>query len=140
MRRSITSWPPRASRNAAVLLAGAIPVLVGMLGLSGCVTRATYRGVVESRDALERDGELLRNRVRLLEASNASLSNERVELISSVEDLSTEREALASSVEELRATRDELQENLALTSSQLAKREAEVAQLRDTYDESDRRN
>jgi chemotaxis protein MotB len=98
------------------------------------VTRATHRDVLESRATLEREGELLRNRVRLLEASNQSLSNERVELIASVEDLSTEREALASSVEELRATRDELQQNLAITSSQLAKREAEVAQLRDTYD------
>lgn len=134
MRRSITFWPPRANRRALVLLGGAVPVLAGMLGVSGCVTRATHRGVVESRDSLEREGELLRNRVRLLEASNESLSNERVELISSVEDLTTEREALASSVEELRATRDELQENLAVTSSQLAKREAEVAQLRDTYD------
>jgi chemotaxis protein MotB len=141
MRRSITSSPARARRSAFTPLAAAVLVLAGTLASSGCVTRTTHRGVVESRDALEREGELLRNRVRLLEASNESLSNERVELISSVEDLTTEREALASSVEELRATRDELQENLAVTSSQLAvtssqlaKREAEVAQLRDTYD------
>jgi chemotaxis protein MotB len=129
MKRSTTSWPPRASRRAVLLW-----VLAGTLVSSGCVTRATHRGVIASHDRLEREGELLRNRVRLLEASNESLSNERVELIASVEDLSTEREALASSVEELRATRDELQENLAVTSSQLAKRESEVAQLRDTYD------
>jgi chemotaxis protein MotB len=109
-------------------------VVASALVSAGCVTRSTHRDVLESHDELEREGELLRNRVRLLEASNESLSNERVELIASVEDLSTEREALASSVEELRVTRDELQQNLALTSSQLAKREAEVAQLRDTYD------
>ena len=37
-------------------------------------------------------------------------------------------------MEELRARRDELQESLALTASQLEKRNAEVRQLRDTYD------
>jgi chemotaxis protein MotB len=37
-------------------------------------------------------------------------------------------------VEELRAKRDVLQENLALTSTQLAQRNAEVQQLRHTYD------
>ncbi|MEN8161373.1 MAG: OmpA family protein [Myxococcota bacterium] len=102
--------------------------------LPACVWRGTHRAVVDERDGLAQDVKLLQNRVRLLEASNESLSNERVGLISEVEDLSTEREALASSVEELRATQDELQQNLAVTSTRLAKREAEVAQLRDTYD------
>jgi chemotaxis protein MotB len=37
-------------------------------------------------------------------------------------------------VEELRAVKDRLEENLALTSSQLAERTAEVQQLRSTYD------
>jgi chemotaxis protein MotB len=119
MRRSITSWPRRrADARAAVLLAA--------LAL-GCVTRGTHDRVVEERDTLQ-------ERVRLLEASNESLSNERVKLISEVEDLGKERESLSVSVEELRATRDQLQENLASTSSQLAARTAEVEQLRHTYD------
>jgi len=108
---------------------------IGALLLSaGCVTRGVHEGVLEERDALRSETNLLRDRVRLLEASNESLSNERVELISEVEDLGTEREKLAASVEELRVTRDELQQSLAMTSSQLAARNAEVQQLRETYD------
>ena len=118
MKRSTTSWRLRRAELAVVTLA--------WLAL-GCVTRGTHDEVVSERDALQ-------ERVRLLEASNESLSNERVKLISEVEDLATEREQLAASVEELRATRDQLQENLALTESQLAQRTAEVQQLRSTYD------
>src|SRR5512145_1757966 len=116
MRRSSTSWPRRSAELG----------LFAALAL-GCVTRGAHERVVSERDALQ-------ERVRLLEASNESLSNERVKLISEVEDLATEREQLAASVEELRATRDQLQENLALTASQLAQRTAEVEQLRSTYD------
>jgi len=116
MRRSSTSWPRRSAELA----------LLAALAL-GCVTRGTHDRVVGERDALQ-------ERVRLLEASNESLSNERVKLISEIDDLGSEREDLAASVEELRATRDQLQENLALTESQLAARTTEVHQLRDTYD------
>jgi chemotaxis protein MotB len=118
MKRSTTSWRPRSAELAAAALAA--------LAL-GCVTRGTHDQVVTERDTLQ-------ERVRLLEASNESLSNERVKLISEIEDLGSEREQLAASVEELRATRDQLQENLALTESQLAQRTAEVQQLRSTYD------
>jgi chemotaxis protein MotB len=129
MRPSRTSWRPRgASAPAALALVGAL------LACGGCVTRGVHRGVVEERDALQNEVALLENRVRLLEASNESLSNERVTLIADVEDLGTEREKLAASVEELRAARDQLEQNLALTSSQLAARNAEVQQLRETYD------
>ena len=78
MRRSITYWLLRraSSRGLASLLA------------LGCVTRGTHDQVVGERDALQ-------ERVRLLEASNESLSNERVKLISEVEDLGSEREQLA---------------------------------------------
>jgi chemotaxis protein MotB len=98
------------------------------------VTSGTHEAVVAERDGLRSEVALLKNRVRLLEASNESLSNERVKLVSEVEDLGTEREQLAASVEELRVKRDELEENLTLTSSQLAARNSEVAQLRETYD------
>jgi chemotaxis protein MotB len=101
---------------------------------AGCVTSSRHETVVAERDAFQRESALLRERVRLLEASNESLSNERAQLINEVEDLGSERNELAASVEELRATRDELQQNLELTSSQLAARTAEVQQLRDTYD------
>src|SRR5262245_48725589 len=116
MRRSTTSWLRHSAPLA--LLAG--------LAL-GCVTRGTYEKAASERDALQ-------ERVRLLEASNESLSNERVKLISEVEDLSTEREELAAGVEELQAKRDELQENLNVTSTQLEQRNREVQQLRSTYD------
>jgi chemotaxis protein MotB len=118
MRRSTTFWlPHRASFSLA---------LASLLAV-GCVTRDTHSQVVDERDALQ-------ERARLLEASNESLSNERVKLISEVEDLGSERERLAESVEELRAKRDELEQNLTLTTSQLEQRNAEVRQLRDTYD------
>jgi chemotaxis protein MotB len=101
---------------------------------AGCVTSGTHDAVVAERDGLQNEVALLKNRVRLLEASNESLSNERVKLISEVEDLGSEREQLAASVEELRVKRDELEQNLTLTSTQLAARNSEVQQLRDTYD------
>jgi len=129
MRRSRTSWGRlRASGSAALALLGVL------LPSAGCVTRGVHQGVVEERDTLQHEVELLRNRARLLEASNESLSNERVKLIADVEDLGSEREKLATSVEELRVAKDELEQSLALTSSQLAARNAEVQQLRDTYD------
>jgi chemotaxis protein MotB len=118
MKRSVTSWRPRARELACV---------VGALLALGCVGLGTHQRVVSERDALQ-------ERVRLLEASNESLSNERVKLISEIEDLGNEREQLAGSVEELRTARDKLQQDLALTSSQLAARTAEVQQLRSTYD------
>src|SRR5262245_13003187 len=122
MRPSVTSWlRARASGAAALALLAALPLT------GGCVTRATYDQAVTERDALAQ-------RVRLLEASNESLSNERTQLIGDVEDLRGEHEKLTASVEELRTARDELQKNLSLTSSQLAARTAEVGQLRQTYD------
>lgn len=123
MRPSTTSWPLR--RADARVRAGTLALLAAFA--FGCVMRGTHDRVVEERDTLQ-------ERVRLLEASNESLSNERVKLISEVDDLGKERESLSASVEELRATRDQLQENLASTSSQLAARNAEVQQLRQTYD------
>jgi chemotaxis protein MotB len=116
MKRSLTSWllPPTELAVASLLALG-------------CVTSGTHDLVVGERDELQ-------ERVRLLEASNESLSNERVKLISEVEDLATEREQLAASVEELQAKQDELQESLTLTTGQLDKRNAEVQQLRSTYD------
>jgi chemotaxis protein MotB len=126
MKRWITSSRRPSGLGATLLLA--------LLAAPGCVWPGVHGAVVDERDVLAQEVKLLQNRIRLLEASNESLSNERVELISELEDLSTERESLASSVEELRATRDELQESLHITSAQLEKREAEVAQLRHTYD------
>src|SRR5512145_2300892 len=116
MRRSSTSWPRRSAELG----------LFAALAL-GCVTRGAHERVVEERDALQ-------ERVRLLEASNESLSNERVKLIGEIEDLGSERESLAKGVEELRAARDRLQEELASTSTQLAARTSEVQELRSTYD------
>jgi chemotaxis protein MotB len=129
MRPLRTSWRPRGASGPA-----ALALLLALAVSAGCVTRGVHEGVVGERDALQSEVELLKNRVRLLEASNESLSNERVKLIADVEDLGSERETLAASVEELRVARDQLEQNLALTSSQLAKRNAEVQQLRDTYD------
>jgi chemotaxis protein MotB len=120
MKRSRTSWPRPRPRlewllGASLLLAPA------------CVGLGSHQEVVRERDGLQ-------ERVRLLEASNESLSNERVKLISEIEDLSREREELSGSVAELRTARDELAKSLAMTESQLARRTAEVTQLRDTYD------
>jgi chemotaxis protein MotB len=117
----------RALGRSAGAVAARLTLLGALLLAGGCVTRGTHDLVVGERDALQ-------ERVRLLEASNESLSNERVKLIGEVEDLGSEREKLAASVEELRATQGELQQNLALTASQLAERTAEVEQLRSTYD------
>lgn len=119
-------WSKSSARRSEAARAAAVSLALAGLG-AGCVAPGTHAEVKAERDALQ-------ERVRLLEASNESLSNERVKLISEVEDLSVEREQLSASVEELRAARDELQQSLTTTAGQLEKRTAEVQQLRSTYD------
>ncbi|MDX1649075.1 MAG: OmpA family protein [Myxococcota bacterium] len=101
---------------------------------TGCVTRGTHREVVAERDAARAEAARLAERLQLLEASNESLSAERVELIGAVEDLRQAREALAEELEALRAEREALEESLARRERELAAQRSEVSELRGTYD------
>lgn len=129
--RSSWTMPPealRAGRRSGVLLALAAALL------AGCVTRGTHEEVVAARDAAEARARDLAERVELLEASNESLSAERVELIASIEDLRQEREGLDDRVAELRAESEALEASLAEREQELARRREEVSSLRGTYD------
>ncbi len=101
---------------------------------AGCVTRGTYREVVEERDQLRSQKQALDQRVELLEASNQSLGTERVQLIEQMEDLRQERAELDRNVRRLRKTEADLSENLRAREEALASREAEIAELRGTYE------
>lgn len=91
------------------------------------MTSDTHEAVVAERDRLAAELDEARERVRRLEASKESLSNERVELIDSLEDLREARTDLESRVEALEARRGELAERLE-------SRSQELGRLRETYD------
>jgi chemotaxis protein MotB len=101
---------------------------------SACVSRGAHTEVVDERDQLAGDLKLAQRRVSQLEASSASLDQERVALADEVEDLRIAREALESSVSELESRSTRLAEDLEVTASQLAVSTAEVSELRGTYD------
>ena len=105
-----------------------VAVCAAVLALgTGCVGLGTYTEVTTERDALA-------ERVRLLEASTESLSNERVELLEGIEDLRVERTVLSRGVETLTVQSEELSKNLSAREAELAVQNTEVARLRGTYD------
>lgn len=123
MRRSSTRWRP----------SGIALSLCGLLLAAGCVTRGTYREVVDQRDALQADKGRLQERVKLLEASTKSLDAERVSLIDQMEDLRQQREDLEINVVKLRKTEAELKATLDQQEAELASRGDEIDRLRSTY-------
>lgn len=129
--RSCCRRPERAWRGLPAALA---LLVLAAPALPGCVTRGTHREVVAERDAAQAEAARLAERLRLLEASNESLSAERVELIDAVEDLRQAREALETELEALGAERAALEESLARREEELAAQRSEVSALRGTYD------
>jgi chemotaxis protein MotB len=121
---------PLRGRSAAAALLG----LALAVATAGCVTRGTHGEVVAERDTARAEAARLGERLRLVEASNESLSAERVELIDAIEDLRQERQALGGEVETLRETRAELEASLARHERELAAQEDAVSELRGTYD------
>ncbi len=109
------------TRAAAVLL-----VLLAM----GCVTRGTHREVVVERDTLAEERDRLAERVRLLEASNTSLSAERIRLLDELEDLRQEQGQLESSVKALRREQVALEQSLKEREATLS----ELSRLKSTYE------
>lgn len=121
----------------------ALALLVGALAAanSGCVMRGTHALVVEERDGLVTRTKEMSERMTLLEASNESLSGERVQLIEEIEELRIAREALESDraelteqVAELTARRDQLEMDLAQRDQLVESEQREVVKLRSTYD------
>lgn len=100
----------------------------------GCVTRGTHQEVVAERDRLAEESRRLAERVKLLEASNQSLSAERVQLLEEVEDLRQERSELDRSITRLRQVKDELEASLAARERELAARTREIERLQGTYE------
>jgi chemotaxis protein MotB len=137
-------WSTSSSRRGREQVAGAARsmrrgaalagTLVVALVLGGCVSWGAHRELLGERDHLETEGKRLAERVRLLEASNESLSNERVALIQQVEDLREARLALEAGIAELEEVRSELETSLERRERELAARQQEVTSLRDTYD------
>jgi chemotaxis protein MotB len=100
----------------------------------GCVGLGSHREVVAERDRLADEKAQLAERVRLLEASNASLSAERVRLLEETEDLREQHAALEEGVADLQRRHDALSESLTAREAELASRSEEVARLRGTYE------
>lgn len=94
--------------------------------LLGCVGLGTHQEVVEERD------DLLQ-RVELLEASNQSLSSERLRLLDEFEDVRVEREELDTEVRQQRKEGARLAKSLSAREAELARQNAEVARLSGTY-------
>jgi chemotaxis protein MotB len=115
---------PEVRPESAMRVALCATVLV--LG-SGCVGLGTYTEATAERDVLV-------ERVRLLEASTESLSNERVDLLEGLEDLREERTVLSRGVKTLTVKSEKLSKNLSAREAELAKQNTEVSRLRGTYD------
>jgi chemotaxis protein MotB len=107
----------------------ALALLLALLA-AGCVTRGTHRDVVSERDRLTEANQRLSERVRLLEASNVSLSSERIALLEELEDLRQEQASLDKRVRELRRTRSVLEASLRQREEQVA----ELERLHGTYE------
>ncbi len=119
-----------------------LPALLSLLYGSACVMPGTHKAVVAERDTLAVRTRDLERRVALLEASNESLSDERVELIDEIEDLRLAKEALDAERAELEAQvlelterRDRLEEELTARDALVQTEQREVERLRGTYDE-----
>jgi len=108
-------------------------LLVAALG-SACVSSGRFQEVRTERDQLRAAKASLDKRVKLLEASNASLSAERLKLIGEGEDLRDAQGALQRSVAGLQQKQQALKTQLAATQGKLAQRELEVHSLHDTYE------
>jgi chemotaxis protein MotB len=110
---------------------------LAVLGLGlclGCVGLGTHRKVAAERDRLADEKAQLAERVRLLEASNASLSAERVRLLEETEDLREKHASLEEGVADLQRRHAALSESLTAREAELASRSEEVARLRGTYE------
>ncbi len=99
----------------------------------GCVSRGTYREAVTERDTLRARAEAQGRRIELLEASNESLENERVELAGSVEDLREEQQQLSEKLAQLKRRREELEADLERREAQLSATNQEIEKLSKTY-------
>ncbi len=125
MKRSSTFSNPLAPSARRFLMALGAAALAG--AALGCVGTKTHNVVVAERDSLKQ-------RVELLERSNESLDNERVQLISQLEELRQAKEGLDASVAELAERKEQLEIDLAKSEHLLAARTKEVDSLRSTYD------
>ena len=125
MKRSSTSF-----RRAEAAALGALACLAS----AGCVLPGTHQAVLDERDALAEERALLDRRVTTLEATNESLSNERVKLIEEVETLRDEFDTLTEQVAGLEARRSELETQVASQEAELVEASGEVSALRSTYD------
>jgi chemotaxis protein MotB len=107
---------------------------------TGCVTVSKYDGVVDQRDALTGETRQLREQVRNLEVSNASLEEELESTLEQFEDLNIEHASLSKKASTLEASEAELSETLGARERQLAESRIrldiateEVGRLTSTY-------
>lgn len=96
---------------------------------AGCVTQGTHQQALDERDRLSTQNRKLTQDLRRAQASNESLSSERVKLFGELEDLRGRREELEHSIEKLDRERDELAANLATAESEREK----MADVESTY-------
>ncbi len=126
-RLAVLCTPPLRELLALLALTLVLPPL------SGCVTRGTHREVVAERDQYREESTRQTRRIKLLEASNEALSEERVSLIDEIEDRRQVREELEEKIESLDRLRGELEANLRERESEVVRHTEEVEQLRETY-------
>ncbi len=123
--RSRVPW----SRSRALIACCALLPLA-----AGCVTKGRFDRVSTERDELEGTRARLERRVEQLEASNTGLLTERDQLLGEFEDQRITAKKLETDVRKLTHRETQLAQNLEQTSALLARREAEIAAMRGTYD------
>jgi len=128
------------------MLARSVGVLAAAIILAGqavgCVTSSRYDGVVAERDGLSGETATLRELIRHLETSNASLEEELEATLEQFEDLNIEHESLSQQASALAAREADLSEALGARERELAESRIrldiateEVGRLTSTYSE-----
>jgi chemotaxis protein MotB len=102
--------------------------------VTGCVSRGDFDLVVGERDRLAVERQKLEGRVERLEATNHSLSAERISLIDESEDLRVSQEQLEGNLARVTRKGAKLAESLEISQSMLAARSTELAKMRGVYD------
>jgi len=110
-----------------------LSLLLLAAGAAGCVSQGTHAVVTAERDQFAKEAARLEEALTRAEVSNASLESERLDLMDAMEDLRLEHTEVSSDVARLRRLEAELSANLAARESELSEKRQTLDELSGTY-------
>ncbi len=137
MKHWLTHWhlspSDRAARARTLGLTFGLLAVTSLLAACG-VSRGLYSGVVGERDDLQGERDRLELQVERLQASNSSLSRERVELIDAMEDMRQTHAQLETDLRKFQNASETLAAELEEKRRKLESREREIESVRNTFE------